>query len=54
MEADRFAYSSENCSIRRTLDIVGERWSLLILREAFYGVRRFQDFAPRSAAPAIC
>ena len=32
------------CSIARTLDVVGERWSLLILRDAFYGVRRFDDF----------
>jgi DNA-binding HxlR family transcriptional regulator len=42
---DRFGYSSENCSIARTLDIVGEKWTLLVLREAFYGVRRFDDFA---------
>jgi DNA-binding HxlR family transcriptional regulator len=40
---DRFDYSSENCSIRRTLEIVGERWTLLVLREAFFGVRRFED-----------
>ena len=32
------------CSIARTLEVVGERWSLLILRDAFYGVRRFDDF----------
>ena len=44
MDPDRFRYSAENCSIRRTLDIVGERWTLLVLREAFYGVRRFADF----------
>jgi DNA-binding HxlR family transcriptional regulator len=41
---DRFRYSAENCSIQRTLEIVGEKWSLLVLREAFYGVRRFSDF----------
>src|SRR6266498_3568892 len=34
-----------HCSIARTLDIVGERWTLLILRDAFSGVRRFEDFA---------
>jgi DNA-binding HxlR family transcriptional regulator len=51
VEADRFAYSSENCSIGRTLDIIGERWSFLILREAFYGVRRFQDFARALGCP---
>lgn len=32
------------CSIARALDVVGERWSLLILRDAFYGVSRFDDF----------
>ena len=41
---DRFQYRVENCSIRRTLEIVGEKWTLLVLREAFYGVRRFDDF----------
>ncbi|MFD5766113.1 winged helix-turn-helix transcriptional regulator [Streptomyces sp. NPDC127049] len=35
---------TENCSIRRTLDLVGEKWSLLILRDAFNGVRRYDDF----------
>ena len=29
------------CSIGRAMDILGERWTLLILRECFYGVRRF-------------
>ena len=32
-----------NCSVAGTLEIVGERWSLLILREAFLGVRRFEQ-----------
>src|SRR5215207_10126911 len=32
------------CSVARTLDVVGERWTLLILRDAFNGVRRFEDF----------
>jgi len=45
MRPERFRYSAENCSIRRTLDVVGEKWTLLVLREAFYGVRRFDDFA---------
>jgi len=44
MHPARFAYSAENCSIQRTLEIVGEKWTLLVLREAFYGVRRFADF----------
>jgi DNA-binding HxlR family transcriptional regulator len=41
------ALSSLNCSIARTLDVVGERWTLLVLRDAFNGVRRFEDFAIR-------
>lgn len=32
------------CSIARTLDAIGDRWSLLIIRDAFYGVRRFDVF----------
>ncbi|MCQ9132260.1 MULTISPECIES: helix-turn-helix domain-containing protein [Streptomyces] len=36
--------STENCPIQRTLDVVGEKWTLLILRDAVNGVRRFDDF----------
>jgi DNA-binding HxlR family transcriptional regulator len=32
------------CSIARAADLVGDAWTLLILREAFYGVRRFDQF----------
>src|SRR5437016_4759879 len=31
------------CSIARTLDVVGERWAMLIMRSVFLGVRRFDD-----------
>jgi DNA-binding HxlR family transcriptional regulator len=31
------------CSIARTLEVIGARWTLLILRDAFRGVRRFDD-----------
>lgn len=34
-------YSGQNCSIARTLELVGERWTLLVLREVFLRVRRF-------------
>jgi DNA-binding HxlR family transcriptional regulator len=37
-------FSEMECSIARTLEVVGERWSLLILRDAFYGVHRFDAF----------
>ena len=33
----------EFCSVGRAMDILGERWTMLIMREAFYGVRRFSD-----------
>jgi DNA-binding HxlR family transcriptional regulator len=39
--------ASLNCPVARTLDIVGERWTLLVLRDAFNGVRRYEDFAAR-------
>ncbi|GHG26008.1 winged helix-turn-helix transcriptional regulator [Streptomyces filamentosus] len=35
---------TENCPVHRTLDLVGEKWTLLILRDAFNGVRRYDDF----------
>ena len=37
-------YLRQNCSVARSLEVVGERWTLLIVRDAFYGVRRFSDF----------
>ena len=32
------------CPVARTVDLIGDRWSLLIVRDAFDGVRRFGDF----------
>src|ERR687887_2260982 len=37
-------YEGQNCSIARALEIVGERWTLLIVRDAFLGLRRFDEF----------
>src|SRR4051812_43161199 len=37
-------YAGQQCSLARSLEIVGERWTLLIVRDAFFGVRRFGDF----------
>jgi DNA-binding HxlR family transcriptional regulator len=39
------------CSVAGTLAVVGEKWSLLVLREAFLGVRRFADFQRALGAP---
>lgn len=37
----------ERCSIARALAVIGDRWTLLVLRDAFLGVRRFDDFHRR-------
>ena len=37
-------YDGQVCSVARSLEIVGERWTLLVLRDAFLGVRRFDEF----------
>jgi DNA-binding HxlR family transcriptional regulator len=37
-------YDSQNCSIARALEVLGDRWTLLVIRDAFLGVRRFDDF----------
>ena len=42
------AWSRERCSIRRALEVAGNRSALLIMREAFYGTTRFDDFAGRA------
>src|SRR5262245_3594344 len=37
-------YEQQDCAIARALETIGERWTLLIVRDAFLGVRRFSDF----------
>lgn len=36
-------YDGQVCSIARTLEIVGERWTMLVLRDVFLGLRRFDE-----------
>jgi DNA-binding HxlR family transcriptional regulator len=45
----RTSFEDMNCSIARTLHVVGEWWSLLIVRDAFLGVTKFDDFQARLA-----
>lgn len=45
--SDLSAWKPEGCSIAKALDIVGTRSAILILREAYYGVTRFDGFATR-------
>src|SRR2546429_9698444 len=44
-------YDSANCTIGATVDILGERPTFLVLREAFNGVRRFDDMQRRTGMP---
>jgi DNA-binding HxlR family transcriptional regulator len=37
-------YEGQLCAIAKSLEIVGERWTLLIIRDAFLGKRRFDEF----------
>ncbi len=36
-------YPNQYCSVAATLEIIGERWTILILRDVFMGIRRFED-----------
>jgi DNA-binding HxlR family transcriptional regulator len=40
-------YSNEHCAVAAALSVVGDPWTLLILRDAFWGVRRFDDWQAR-------
>jgi DNA-binding HxlR family transcriptional regulator len=46
-KVQRTSFEDMNCSVAQCLEIVGEWWSLLIVRDAFLGVRRFDDFQAR-------
>ena len=43
----RTSFAEMECSVARTLEVVGEWWTMLVVREAFSGVRRFDDFQGR-------
>lgn len=36
--------AGEDCSLARTLAVIGDRWTLLVLRDCFLGIRRFEEF----------
>ena len=44
-------WSAENCTIGRALDILGDRWSFIVVREVFQGIRRFDDLTVRTSIP---
>ena len=43
----KVSFADMDCSIAQTLELVGEWWTLLIIRDVFLGVRRFDDFVDR-------
>jgi DNA-binding HxlR family transcriptional regulator len=44
---ERKSFSEMHCSVAQCLEVVGEWWTLLIVRDAFLGVTRFDDFQER-------
>ena len=40
---EKHDWTRDNCAVGNTLAVIGERWTLLVLREAFLGVRRFEQ-----------
>jgi DNA-binding HxlR family transcriptional regulator len=52
--ADRDAWTADRCMIGKAMEVVGTRSALLLMREAFYGTSRFDDFARRvGITPAV-
>jgi DNA-binding HxlR family transcriptional regulator len=47
----RTSFDTMRCSIARTLDVVGDPWTLLVVREAFFGTSRFDDFQRNLGIP---
>ena len=44
-------WSVDNCTLARAMEILGERWTVVVLREVFSGVRRFDDMRVRTGIP---
>ena len=44
-------YETQDCAVARAMEVVGERWTLLIIRDALHGVTRFDEFIARLGVP---
>jgi DNA-binding HxlR family transcriptional regulator len=44
-------WSIENCTVQRALAVLGDRWTFVVLREVFNGIRRFDDMRVRTSIP---
>ncbi|TDE00774.1 winged helix-turn-helix transcriptional regulator [Jiangella asiatica] len=51
MRPEALNWSVENCPIGRTMELLGERWTVVVLREVFNGIRRFDDMRARTGIP---
>jgi len=49
--ATRKVLRERNCSVGRTVDIIGDGWTFMILRECYFGVKRFEEFQLRLGLP---
>lgn len=45
------SWSADNCTLGRAMEILGEKWTVIVLRELFVGIRRFDDLRVRTAIP---
>ena len=44
-------YAGQECAVARALEVVGERWTLLVVRDLFYGIRRYSDLQKHIGLP---
>lgn len=51
MRPDALTWSAENCTLGRAMEILGERWTVVVLREIFVGIRRFEDIRQHAGIP---
>lgn len=45
------AYATDNCTIGRTMSVLGERWTFVVIREVANGIRRFDDMRRHTGMP---
>jgi len=45
------AVSTDNCPVAGAMKVLGDKWTLLIVRDAFNGIKRFEDFCGQTGAP---
>jgi DNA-binding HxlR family transcriptional regulator len=45
------AFSTDNCTIGRAMAVLGERWTFVVIREVFNGIRRFDDMRRHTGIP---